>query len=165
MLGHLLITQRSEQPMAEPLKLYLDQMLRLDVAQALRDEGHDVMRASTQLNRPLRSRRKARQERHCDRRVSALTIDLHPSRVKKINATHRRNRIPSELECGSDEGWYQANGKQFEAVVARQGLLLFLIVRSDLKKQKYNLASFASRFKNSGIVPTSPITSPINART
>jgi len=31
--------------MAEPLKLYLDQMLRLDVAQALRDEGHDVMRA------------------------------------------------------------------------------------------------------------------------
>jgi predicted nuclease of predicted toxin-antitoxin system len=32
--------------MAEPLKLYLDQMLRLDVAQALRDEGHDVMRAS-----------------------------------------------------------------------------------------------------------------------
>jgi hypothetical protein len=43
--GHLLITQRSEQPMAEPLKLYLDQMLRLDVAQALRDEGHDVMRA------------------------------------------------------------------------------------------------------------------------
>jgi len=31
---------------AEPLKLYLDQMLRLDVAQALRDEGHDVMRAS-----------------------------------------------------------------------------------------------------------------------
>lgn len=32
--------------MAEPLKLYLDQMLRLDVAQALRDEGHDVMRVS-----------------------------------------------------------------------------------------------------------------------
>ena len=32
--------------MPEPLKLYLDQMLRLDVAQALRDEGHDVMRAS-----------------------------------------------------------------------------------------------------------------------
>jgi predicted nuclease of predicted toxin-antitoxin system len=31
---------------AETLKLYLDQMLRLDVAQALRDEGHDVMRAS-----------------------------------------------------------------------------------------------------------------------
>ena len=43
---HLLITQRSEQPMPELLKLYLDQMLRLDVAQALRGEGHDVIRAS-----------------------------------------------------------------------------------------------------------------------
>jgi len=31
----------------------------------------------TQLNRPLRSRRKARKERHCDRRVTALTIGLH----------------------------------------------------------------------------------------
>jgi len=42
----LLITQRLEQPMPEQLNLYLDQMLRLDVAQALRNEGHDVMRAS-----------------------------------------------------------------------------------------------------------------------
>jgi len=32
--------------MPEPLKLYLDQMFRVDVAQALRGEGHDVMRAS-----------------------------------------------------------------------------------------------------------------------
>jgi predicted nuclease of predicted toxin-antitoxin system len=32
--------------MPEPLKVYLDQMLRLDVAQALRDEGHDVLRVS-----------------------------------------------------------------------------------------------------------------------
>ena len=32
--------------MPEPLTLYLDQMLRLDVAQALRDEGHDVVRTS-----------------------------------------------------------------------------------------------------------------------
>ena len=32
--------------MPEPLNLYLDQMFRLDVAQALRNEGHDVMRAS-----------------------------------------------------------------------------------------------------------------------
>ncbi len=32
--------------MPESLKIYLDQMLRLDVAQALRDEGHDVVRAS-----------------------------------------------------------------------------------------------------------------------
>jgi predicted nuclease of predicted toxin-antitoxin system len=46
MPGHLLITQRLEHPMPEPLKVYLDQMLRLDVAQALRDEGHDVLRVS-----------------------------------------------------------------------------------------------------------------------
>ncbi|MFO7600937.1 MAG: DUF5615 family PIN-like protein [Candidatus Desulfacyla sp.] len=32
--------------MPEPLRLHLDQMLRLDVAQALRDEGHDIIRAS-----------------------------------------------------------------------------------------------------------------------
>ena len=32
--------------MSEFLKLYLDQMLRMDVAQALRVEGHDVIRAS-----------------------------------------------------------------------------------------------------------------------
>jgi len=30
----------------ETLKLFLDQMLRMDVAQTLRDEGHDVVRAS-----------------------------------------------------------------------------------------------------------------------
>ena len=39
-------TQRLEQSMPKPLRLYLDQMLRLDAAQALRDEGHDVVRAS-----------------------------------------------------------------------------------------------------------------------
>lgn len=32
--------------MAEPFRLYLDQMLRLDVAQDLHREGHDAMRAS-----------------------------------------------------------------------------------------------------------------------
>jgi len=32
--------------MPERLKLYLDQMLQIDVVQALRDEGHDVIRAS-----------------------------------------------------------------------------------------------------------------------
>ena len=46
MLGPLLITQRLERLMPELLNLYLDQMLPLDVAQALRNEGHDVMRAS-----------------------------------------------------------------------------------------------------------------------
>jgi predicted nuclease of predicted toxin-antitoxin system len=32
--------------MPEPFKLYLDQMFALDVARALRHEGHDIIRAS-----------------------------------------------------------------------------------------------------------------------
>lgn len=32
--------------MPEQIKLYLDQMFRSDVAQVLRDEGYDVVRAS-----------------------------------------------------------------------------------------------------------------------
>jgi len=32
--------------MPEQYKLYLDQMFGMDIAQALRDEGHDVLRAS-----------------------------------------------------------------------------------------------------------------------
>ena len=32
--------------MPDAYKLYLDQMLRIEVAQALKDEGHDVLRAS-----------------------------------------------------------------------------------------------------------------------
>src|SRR3990172_8854657 len=38
--------------MSEEYKLYLDQMFMVDVAQALREEGYDVLRASeTQQNR------------------------------------------------------------------------------------------------------------------
>ena len=32
--------------MPEQLRLFLDQMLRREVAEALRDDGHDVLRAS-----------------------------------------------------------------------------------------------------------------------
>ena len=39
-------TLRLEQSMPKLLKLYLDQMLRFEVAHALRDEGHEVVRAS-----------------------------------------------------------------------------------------------------------------------
>ena len=46
MPGHPLTTQRLEQSVVEPLKLYLDQMFRLDVARALRSEGYDVVRTS-----------------------------------------------------------------------------------------------------------------------
>ncbi|MBW2195770.1 MAG: DUF5615 family PIN-like protein [Deltaproteobacteria bacterium] len=39
-------TQRLELSVRERLKIYLDQMLRQDVAKTLRGEGHDVIRAS-----------------------------------------------------------------------------------------------------------------------
>ncbi len=37
--------------MPERLKLYLDQMLRLDVAQTLRSEGHDVVLLQRLVNK------------------------------------------------------------------------------------------------------------------
>ena len=46
MPGHLLTTQRLEQPVPEALKLYLDQMFSVQVEKVLRNEAHDVMRAS-----------------------------------------------------------------------------------------------------------------------
>jgi predicted nuclease of predicted toxin-antitoxin system len=39
-------TPRLELSVRERLKIYLDQMFREDVAEVLRDEGHDVIRAS-----------------------------------------------------------------------------------------------------------------------
>jgi len=46
MQGHLLTTQRLEEPVPEALKLYLDQMFSVQLAQALRNEAHKVLRAS-----------------------------------------------------------------------------------------------------------------------
>jgi predicted nuclease of predicted toxin-antitoxin system len=42
---HPLIIQSSKQLMPEPIKLYLDQMFNLDIAEALRGEGYNVVRA------------------------------------------------------------------------------------------------------------------------
>jgi hypothetical protein len=36
--------------MPETHRLYLDQMLRLEVAQALRDDGHDVLRSAHRID-------------------------------------------------------------------------------------------------------------------
>ena len=46
MPGRPLTTQKSEQSVSESLELYLDRMFHMDVAEALRSEGYDVMRAS-----------------------------------------------------------------------------------------------------------------------
>jgi len=40
--------------MPEPLKLYLDQMFRVDVAEALRREGYDVVRTSEVGQAPVK---------------------------------------------------------------------------------------------------------------
>ncbi len=70
MPGHLLITQKSEQPVAEPLKLYLDQMLRLDVAKLC------VMKA-TMLCVPLKSVRLGQMTmRYCKKRFLKIEFLL-----------------------------------------------------------------------------------------
>ncbi len=43
---HPLTIQSLVKLMPEPFRLYLDQMIRLDVAEVLRDKGYDVIRAS-----------------------------------------------------------------------------------------------------------------------
>ena len=43
---HPSTTQSLKRLVPDPFKLYLDQMFRLDVAEALRTEGYDVVRAS-----------------------------------------------------------------------------------------------------------------------
>ena len=46
MQGPSLITQRLKLLATEVFRLYLDQMFSVDVAQALREQGNDVVRAS-----------------------------------------------------------------------------------------------------------------------
>ena len=58
--------------MPKTLKLYLDQMLRLDVAQALRSEGHDVVRASE-----VGHKIKRMISRYCRHRLMKIGFSLH----------------------------------------------------------------------------------------
>jgi len=99
-----LIIQRSEQPMPEPLKLYLDQMLRLDVAQALGNEGHDVMRAS-EVGQARADDYEILQKAIADNRILVtldehfgdwviLPLSKHPGVIRlKINPTTSKNAI------------------------------------------------------------------------
>lgn len=59
----------------EPLKLYIDQMFRLDVAQALRDQGYDVLRAS-ETGQARADDREILQRAISDDRV-LVTLDEH----------------------------------------------------------------------------------------
>ena len=90
--------------MPEPLKLYLDQMLRLDVAQALRNEGHDVMRAS-EVGQARADDYEILQKAIAENRILVtldehfgdwviLPLSKHPGVIRlKINPTTSKNAI------------------------------------------------------------------------
>ena len=90
--------------MPEPLKLYLDQMLRLDVAQALGNEGHDVMRAS-EVGQARADDYEILQKAIADNRILVtldehfgdwviLPLSKHPGVIRlKINPTTSKNAI------------------------------------------------------------------------
>ena len=99
-----MITQRSEQPMPELLKLYLDQMLRLDVAQALGNEGHDVIRAS-EVGQARADDYEILQKAIAENRILVtldehfgdwviLPLSKHPGVIRlKINPTTSKNAV------------------------------------------------------------------------
>jgi len=101
---HLLIIQKSEQPVPKLLKLYLDQMLRLDVAQALRGEGHGVIRAS-EVGQARADDYEILQKAIAENRILVtldehfgdwvvLPLSKHPGVIRlKINPTTSKNAI------------------------------------------------------------------------
>lgn len=90
--------------MPELLKLYLDQMLPLDVAQALHNEGHDVMRAS-EVGQARADDNEILQKAIAENRILVtldehfgdwviLPLSKHPGVIRlKINPTTSKNAI------------------------------------------------------------------------
>jgi len=90
--------------MPELLNLYLDQMLPLDVAQALRNEGHDVMRAS-EIGQARADDYEILQKAIAENRILVtldehfgdwviLPLSKHPGVIRlKINPTTSKNAI------------------------------------------------------------------------
>ncbi len=90
--------------MPELLNLYLDQMLPLDVAQALRNEGHDVMRAS-EVGQARADDYEILQKAIAENRILVtldehfgdwviLPLSKHPGVIRlKINPTTSKNAI------------------------------------------------------------------------
>lgn len=90
--------------MPESLKLYLDQMLQLDVARALYDEGHDVMRAS-EVGQARADDYEILQKAIAENRILVsldehfgdwviLPLSEHPGVIRlKVNPTTSRNII------------------------------------------------------------------------
>ena len=90
--------------MPEPLNLYLDQMFRLDVAQGLRNEGHDVMRAS-EVGQARADDNEILEKAIAENRILVtldehfgdwviLPLSKHPGVIRlKINPTTSKNAI------------------------------------------------------------------------
>lgn len=90
--------------MPEPLKLYLDQMFRMDVAQALRDEGHDVVRAS-EVGQARADDQQILQKAIAENRILVtldehfgdwviLPLSRHPGVIRlKVNPTTSKNVV------------------------------------------------------------------------
>lgn len=90
--------------MPEIHRLYLDQMLRLEVAQALKDEGHDVLRAS-ELGQARADDYQILQKSISENRILVtldehfgdwviLPLSEHPGVIRlKINPTTYQNAI------------------------------------------------------------------------
>jgi predicted nuclease of predicted toxin-antitoxin system len=88
----------------ERLKLYLDQMFQLNVAEALRNEGHDVIRAS-EVGQARADDLKILQKAMCEHRILVtldehfgdwviLPLSEHPGVIRlKINPTTSKNAI------------------------------------------------------------------------
>ncbi|MCF8084392.1 MAG: DUF5615 family PIN-like protein [Deltaproteobacteria bacterium] len=90
--------------MPERLKLYLDQMLQLQVAQTLRNEGHDVMRTS-EVGQARADDSEILQKAIVENRILVtldehfgdwvvLPLSRHPGVIRlKINPTSSKNAI------------------------------------------------------------------------
>jgi len=88
----------------EPFKIYLDQMFRYDVAEALRIEGHDVMRAS-EIGQSRADDQKILQKAISENRILVtldehfgdwviLPLSKHPGVIRlKVNPTTSKNVI------------------------------------------------------------------------
>jgi len=88
----------------EPLKLYLDQMFRLDVARALHNEGHDVVRAS-EIGQARADNEQILQKAISENRILVtldehfgdwviLPLSQHPGVIRlKVNPTTSKNVI------------------------------------------------------------------------
>ena len=128
MPGHLLITQRSEQPMPEPLNVYLDQMLRLDVGQALCGEGHNVIRAS-EVGQARADDYEILQKAIAEKTFTAESAENAEGFILKQRATttksfHRRGRRGSDFKRLKTTNKGQNKGGQaFLIVVIGENIL------------------------------------------